>query len=169
MIGYRDATPADAAVLGGIARATFIETFGHLYGRDDLAAFLAQGSDTAYAAELADPRIEVRFAEAGGIPIGFARLGPLALPVDGSATDAELRQLYVFKPWHGTEVARTLMDWVLAAARRRGAGALWLTVFTDNHRARAFYRRLGFVEIKPYRFMVGAHADEDIICRLVLG
>lgn len=170
MITYRDANPAtDAAVLGGIARATFIETFGHLYSRDDLATFLAEGSDAAYAAELADPQISVRFAEAGGTPIGFAKLGPPKLPVDAAGVaSAELRQLYVFKPWHGTEVARTLMDWALAAARARGAAALWLTVFTDNQRARAFYRRLGFVEMGPYRFMVGAHADEDIICRLAL-
>jgi hypothetical protein len=71
MIDYRDARPDEGAVLGGIARATFIDTFGKLYKLDDLATFLAQGSDAAYAAELADPDIEVRFALTGGAPIGF--------------------------------------------------------------------------------------------------
>lgn len=169
MIAYRDARLDDGAVLGGIARATFIETFGHLYRREDLATFLAAGSDAAYAAELADPGLEVRFAESQAIPIGFAKLGPLQLPVDAAGVaSAELRQLYVFKPWHGTDIARTLMDWALDRARARGAAALWLTVFIDNARARAFYRRLGFAEIMPYRFMVGTQADEDIICRLDL-
>ena len=52
MISYRDATPDDGPMLGGLARATFLETFGHLYKLPDLEAFLAQGSDQAYAAEM---------------------------------------------------------------------------------------------------------------------
>ena len=45
---------------------------------------------------------------------------------------------------------------------------LYLSVFTDNHRARRFYSRYGFIEEGPYQFMVGNHADEDIVMRLDL-
>ncbi len=169
MITYRDATPADGAVLGGLARATFIETFGTIYNLDDLGHFLGQGSDAAYAAELADPDIEVRFAETHGAPIGFAKLAGLKLPApDPSPRAVELRQLYVYRPWHGGGVANALMDWVIARARARGADELWLSVYTENPRARRYYARLGFAEIAPYRFMVGNQADEDILCRLKL-
>lgn len=168
MITYRDATPADAAALGGIARATFIETFGSLYARADLETFLGQGSDPAYAAELADPQLEVRFAEAQGVPIGFAKIGPLKLPADTDAPACELRQLYIFKPWHGAGIADELLGWAIARARARGATELWLTVYTDNPRGRRFYARHGFIEIAPYKFMVGNQPDEDILCRLSL-
>jgi ribosomal protein S18 acetylase RimI-like enzyme len=57
------------------------------------------------------------------------------------------------------------MDWVLEEARRRGAEQLFLSVFTDNHRARRFYARYGFEPVGTYAFMVGTHADEDIIMR----
>jgi GNAT superfamily N-acetyltransferase len=77
----------------------------------------------------------------------------------------ELRQLYVFKPWHGTGVAKQFMDWALSRAAARGASELWLSVFTENHRARRFYARYGFEEIRAYAFMVGTQADEDILCR----
>jgi len=58
-----------------------------------------------------------------------------------------------------------LMDWAIDTARLRGAEELWLSVYTDNHRARAFYARNGFEDMGPYIFMVGAHEDEDRLMR----
>lgn len=168
-ISYRDAGPADGQVLGGIARATFIDAFGALYKLDDLASFLAQGSDAAYAAELADADIQVRFALTGGAPIGFCKISRLLLPAPDAAPGAmELRQLYLYKPWHGLKIADALTEWAKDQARQRGAPELWLSVFTENQRARRFYARHGFAEIAPYHFMVGDQADEDILCRATL-
>lgn len=169
MIEYRDATPADGAVLGGIARATFIQTFGGLYSLDDLRAFLSTGTDTAYAAELADPDVDVRFALAAESPIGFCKISSLLLPADaGGRRAAELRQLYIYQPWHGLGIADVLTDWAKARAKARGYDEMWLSVFTENPRARRFYARHGFEEIAPYRFMVGNQADEDMLCRVTL-
>ena len=168
MITYRDAGAGDGAVLGGIARGTFIETFGALYKLNDLAGFLGEGSDAAYGAELVDPEIEVRFAETGGAPIGFCKIGPLKLPAEAAPGAIELRQLYIYRPWQGEGIADVLTQWALDRARARGAPEIWLTVFSDNPRARRFYARYGFEEIAPYAFMVGDQADEDILCRLRL-
>jgi diamine N-acetyltransferase len=166
LISYRDATPDDGAVLGGIARATFIDTFGALYKLEDMATFLAKGSDAAYAAELADPDIAVRFAITGGAPIGFCKVSSLKLPAPDPAAGAmELRQLYIYKPWQGLGLADVLTEWAKDTARARGAPELWLSVFSENPRARRFYARHGFEEVAPYHFMVGDQADEDILCR----
>ena len=166
LITYRDATPADGAVLGGIARATFIDTFGTLYALEDMATFLQQGSDAAYAAELADPDIAVRFALTGGAPIGFCKVSSLKLPAPDPTPGAmELRQLYIYQPWQGLGIADVLTDWAKDTARSRGAPEIWLSVFTENPRARRFYARHGFEEVAPYHFMVGDQADEDILCR----
>jgi GNAT superfamily N-acetyltransferase len=80
----------------------------------------------------------------------------------------ELRQLYVLRPWHGAGIGAALMEWALGEARRRGAEQMFLSVFTDNRRARRFYARYGFEEVGTYHFMVGTHADDDIILRLKL-
>jgi len=42
---------------------------------------------------------------------------------------------------------------------------MFLSVFIDNHRARRFYARYGFKQVGRYDFMVGTHADHDLILR----
>jgi len=168
MISYRDATPADAPALATLGADSFTQTFGHLYAPADLALFLEKHSAASWSAELADPAFAVRVAEAEGAMIGYAKLGPPQLPFTPEDGAIELRQFYVLKPWHGAGTAAELMAWVIATARERGAADLFLSVFIDNHRARRFYARYGFEEVGSYAFMVGTHADEDIVMRLAL-
>ena len=168
MIRYRDGKPADAAMMAELGAATFTETFGHLYAPENLAAFLVNHAPDKWREELADPAFAVRIVEDGDAPAGYCKLGPPSLPFEVTGPTIELRQLYVRKPWHGAGIAAALMDWALGEARRRGAEQMFLSVFTDNHRARRFYARYGFEEVGTYHFMVGTHADDDIILRLKL-
>jgi len=165
---WRDAGPDDAATLAAIGRESFIETFGHLYTPENLAAFLVNHSQEKWRAELEDPRYAVRLGFVGGVNAAYVKLGPPSLPFEPAGPCIELRQFYVLKPWQGIGLAPAMMDWVIAEARRRGAGAIYLSVFTDNVRAQRFYDRYGFEAVGRYDFMVGSHADEDIIMRLTL-
>ena len=167
-ISCRDASVADAALLSDLSRRTFVETFGHLYRPEDLAAFLAKFDDSGWRGELENPTYQVRLAEADGEAVGFAKLGPLDLPVEPRRPALELKQLYLLTAWRGHGIAPLLMDWLLGEARRRGADELYLSVWTENHRARRFYARYGFTYVAPYAFMVGEQADADEIWRLDL-
>ena len=168
MIADRDATPADAPILEDVFRRAFIETFGHLYRPEDLDSFLARMTEDAWRGELSDTAYRIRLAEADGDAAGFAKLGPLGLPFEPQGKALELKQLYLLSEWHGRGIARVLMDWVLDQARLQGADELYLSVWTENFRARAFYARYGFTFVAPYAFMVGEQADEDEIWRLDL-
>jgi len=164
----RAATTDDSARLAILFADVFTDTFGDLYDPANLAEFLAAHRAPHWADQLADPAFAVCLAEADGSDAGYAKLGPLRLPVEPALPAIELRQLYVGKLWRGTGIAAALMDWTIAEARARGAGELYLSVFTQNPRARRFYRRYGFEEVGPYQFMVGNQADEDVIMRLAL-
>ena len=50
----------------------------------------------------------------------------------------------------------------------REATYLFLCVSSFNERARRFYERYGFEQVGRYDFMVGSHADEDIVLRHVV-
>lgn len=167
-ITYRDASVADADLMSALGARTFEETFGHLYSPDNLQAFLTNHVPENWARELGDPDYAVRIAEADGRPAGFAKVGPPSLPFKTDRRAAELRQLYVLEPWQGAGVAATLMNWAIGEARRRGAEQMFLSVFVDNIRAQRFYARYGFEQVGTYDFMVGTHADLDLILRLNL-
>lgn len=162
-ITYRDATAADAATLDRIFDASFCDTFAHLYRPEDLDSFLSSFGIDDWEAQLDDSAYAFRIAEADGQAVGYLKLGPLKLPVQTSRPAILLDQLYILKEYHGVGIAHGLMDWALAEAATRGVEEMYLTVFTENHRARRFYDRYGFIPVGRYDFMVGSHADEDII------
>jgi len=165
---FRPGRRTDLAAVASLFERSFCHTFAHLYRAEDLEAFLAQFGSDAWEQEFDDPRFGLFLAEIGSELVGFVKLGPQALPVETQRIAVELRQIYVDPAWLGRGIAGPLMDWTIAEARRRGADELYLTVYVDNDRALAVYRRYGFVEVGPYAFMVGNHADEDTIMRLTL-
>ena len=167
-ISYRSAGKGDAAAIDRIFRTSFCDTFAHLYRPEDLETFLSKFTIDAWTAELGDERYHFQVAEADGEIVGFVKLGPPELPVQRTGPAIELRQLYILHEWRGLGAAQALMDWVLAEAKARGGQELYLTVYTENWRARRFYEKYGFVEVGPYKFMVGEQADEDIIMRASL-
>lgn len=167
-MNYRDANAADLPEIDRVFRQSFCDTFAHLYSVEDLAAFLGKFTPEAWAEEFNDPAYRFRVAEVGGEVVGYVKLGPPALPIETDARTIELRQLYVLKEHHGSGVAQALTDWAIEEARRMSGEELYLTVYVDNHRAKRFYDRYGFEALGTYAFMVGNHADEDIIMRKTL-
>ncbi|QIL01765.1 GNAT family N-acetyltransferase [Sphingomonas sinipercae] len=167
-IAYRPAQIADAAAIDRVFRQSFCDTFGHLYGPEDLASFLGGFTPDKWKGEIADAGFAFRVAEDAGECIGYIKLGPLSLPVEPGGAAIELRQFYLLHAYTGQGIAAELMEWAIGVARERGAREIYLSVFTENHRARRFYERYGFDYVAPYTFMVGNHADDDIIMRLTL-
>lgn len=71
--------------------------------------------------------------------------------------------------WRGQGLGERLMREALAAADAFGLTRVELGVFAHNARARALYRKLGFVEegIKRRRILIdGVHHDEIMMARL---
>ena len=167
-VEYRLADGADAQALAELGASTFMHTFGHLYETSDVEVFLQNHSPENWDRELNDSAFTVRVAESDGKLVGYAKLGPPHLPFEPRGEAAELRQLYVIEEMKGQGIAQSLMDWAIGQARDRRADYLYLSVFTENHRARRFYEKYGFEPEGTYAFMVGNHADEDIVMRLKL-
>ena len=165
---YRTAKSGDAVVLDRLFKDVFCGTFAHFYRPEDLNVFLSSFTVAGWEEQLGDAAYAFQIADHVGSAVGYAKLGPLSLPIEADASALMLYQLYLKPECHGSGIAQALMDWTIEEARRRGATALYLTVFVENHRARRFYDRYGFEPVGPYKFMVGSQADEDTIMKKVL-
>lgn len=165
---YHNAELGEAASLRALFAESFVDTFGHLYRPADLQEFLDGNTQSKWEANLSDPDVAIRVAEIEGELVGFVELAPKKLPYETSAPAVELRRLYLKTDVHGRGIADELMKWALREAASRGAQELLLSVYVDNHRARRFYERYGFEAVGRYDFMVGSHADEDLILRHII-
>ena len=104
-IVWRDARPDDAATLAAIGRQSFIETFGHLYSPENLAAFLEIHSEEGWRQRTDRPAFAVRLGFVDGVNAAYLKLGPPSLPFTPPRDSIELRQFYILKPWQGAGLA----------------------------------------------------------------
>jgi GNAT superfamily N-acetyltransferase len=163
----RRAGPGDAEALAAIGRATFAETFAHLYPPEDLAAFLDAAHSVERArADLADPAKAAWLAEAGGEAVGYALAGPCKLPhPEVTASCGELDRIYVLAGRQGGGLGSRLLAETLAWLEKDGPRRIWIGVWSQNLGAQKLYARHGFEHVGTYEFPVGRVRDHEFILR----
>jgi diamine N-acetyltransferase len=160
-ITIRTGRPADAGMLAALGAQTFTDAYAGDVPAGALAAFVsAEFSPQVQAGELADEAGRFFIAEAGGEPVAYAYVREV--PGESGAV-LELARIYARPDWIGQGVGRMLMGACVQEAVRRGVGTIRLTVWTENARAIAFYRRMGFVEVGREPFQLGSEAQVDLI------
>ena len=103
------------------------------------------------------PRGALLLAYVGGVLAGCCALRPL--DASDYANAAEIKRLYVRRPFRGFGLGRSLAEAILDAARQAGYACVLLDTLSDMEAARALYEDLGFTEIPPYYHnpIAGAH------------
>jgi diamine N-acetyltransferase len=166
----RRAGVADAEAVRALFCESFADTFAQTYKPGVMEAWLEEQCGPArFRQELADPEFAVFLAEDGlGRLQGYCTLGPYDIEPETVKRWWVLRQLYLDPAAKGLGAGQALLERGIAEARARGYEELYLTVWVENHRARRFYERNGFVEVGRYAFVVGDQVDDDRILRLTL-
>ncbi len=107
--------------------------------------------------DYAEPRGILLGAWVDGVLAGCCALRPLDSSDYPGA--AEMKRLYVRRPFRGLGLGRALAEATLDAARQAGHACVLLDTLSDMEAARALYEELGFEEIAPYYHnpVAGAH------------
>ncbi len=129
----RPATSVEAGPLADVERAATLVALAHVFPPDRFpypdADVLAR-----WRIVLDDPSVTVLVAECDGQLLGYA-----------AYDDTWLRHLGVHPDHRGTGLADLLTDAALAGIAAGGATVARLWVVADNHRARRFYERSGWL------------------------
>lgn len=167
----RRATLADAPALADVAAKTFHDTFAEFNSEEDMAAYMATAfSVNQLAAELTDPDATFFVADTGQSLAGYAKVSSgEAPPCVTGPKPFELVRLYVRQEWFGKGVAQALMQAYVDEAKAGGYQTLWLGVWEENHRAKAFYCKWGFEDVGEKVFMLGEDVQTDRVWMRRLG
>ncbi len=166
-ISLRRCSFEDAAALSTVGASTFLEAFaGILEGGSIVMHCQRQHSVATYEKYLTHPDTQAWLAviPPGEAPVGYAMLTAPDLPLpDITASDIELKRIYLLSRFRGTGAARQMLEECITAAREAGKHRLLLGVHAENHRALAFYRKHGFAQAGIRTFQIGTMIYDDLV------
>jgi GNAT superfamily N-acetyltransferase len=172
----RHADAADAAILHGLAVATFGLACPPGTAQSSIDDFLSTVlSEASFSGYLADPERVLFLAFADDVPVGYTMVifgEPSDPDVAGVITlhpTAELSKVYVLADHHGSGVARELVEASVDAVRERGAAGIWLGVNQFNPRANRFYEKSGFAQVGSKKFLLGGVWEDDFVRERAVG
>lgn len=121
------------------------------------------------ADEIAYSENQVTLACLGDKVVGYCKSGPCKLPVDNPPQPAyELHRLYLLPEAQGLGTGAALMRDALEFFALKKAASIYISVWSENTNAQKFYRKFGFDVVGHYHFMVGEHADDELILQMQL-
>jgi GNAT superfamily N-acetyltransferase len=122
----------------------------HLGWQDGHLGFVPQ--------ELVDARTEASFRTRASERISDTTVATVDGAVVGfvMVVDDEVEQVYVAAAYRGTGVAKVLLGAAERRIRANGHSKAWLAVVAGNGRARAFYKRAGWVDEGPFDYAAAA-------------
>jgi GNAT superfamily N-acetyltransferase len=150
MIHFREAVPADIALIRKLTLAVWPQTYSDILSTEQVNYML----EMMYSASSLQHQINIqqhRFVIAcdDDEPVGFASW---SLTPDKKV--CRLHKIYVLQNQQGKGTGKKLMEHILEATRYAGASILVLNVNRHN-KAKAFYSRLGFTVLREEDIDIG--------------
>jgi len=149
VLTVRVATPEDARDIVRINVLGWRTAYAGIVPDDVLASMDVAARIERYRERIGKPsQFESLLVLDGAAIVGYTSIGPYRIGQHEGVLSrrvGEVVAIYVDPPRWGTGAGRALMDAAVARLAARGFASVRLWVLADNHRARGFYQRVGFV------------------------
>jgi ribosomal protein S18 acetylase RimI-like enzyme len=161
-IVHRSAAPKDALTLSVLATQVFLHTYATNGVNIDLAREVSTVySPGAFENRLRQPGVEIIVATSGDYLVAFLDLDSTTKCPVSSVHGLEVMRLYVQSPFQRSGIGRQLMSLAERKALERGAQHVWLTAWSGNTRALAFYTALGYRDVGSTQYIIEGKAYEN--------
>ncbi len=156
MLSIQLATVTDVNLLSEIGSRTLVESHGHSASEKDINHYLNHNmTEEAYYEELINPENIYHIIYADGIPAGYSKIILNSPHVDVQQQNiTKLARIYILKEFYGQDIGKDLFTYILELSKQHQQAGMWLNVWTENHRAIAFYKKQGFEIIGSHDFEV---------------
>ncbi|UJR07465.1 hypothetical protein I4U23_011754 [Adineta vaga] len=156
-------------------RETFVEDFAIPYPDDCLRSFYQQTaspeyftkkiSDSQEAAVWLIEEEQTRELVAYAV-VSTCHSDDIPHPDVQTNKDGMLNRLYVQRQYQKHGLGQQLMNVILSWFEEHHPNQpIWLTVFSENHKAQKFYARYGFTKVGEFDFYVGQWIDREFIMK----
>jgi ribosomal protein S18 acetylase RimI-like enzyme len=158
------AAKEDAELIAEISRKTFFDTFAPHNTPENMELFLnTQFTRRQLVAQIGAPGNTFLIARLGAEPVGYARLFEgTEIPAELAGTKTiEISRIYAVQHAIGKGIGRALMEACIEFGRFKEKDWIWLGVWEQNHRAIAFYEKMGFEIFERHIFLLGRDVQYD--------
>ncbi|MCU0384228.1 MAG: GNAT family N-acetyltransferase [Cyclobacteriaceae bacterium] len=159
----------DVLTLKKVSVETFIETFAATNTREDLDNYLRDSfSIEKLLSELSNPGSQFfLISETSSYKVaGYLKLNTgNAQNEFTSENSLEIERIYVLHEFHGKGVGQALLNFSIAKAIQFKKEFIWLGVWENNERAKAFYFKNGFAIIGKHTFVLGSDKQTDLLMK----
>lgn len=162
MIEIKKATLADLEILIRIGKQTFVESHGHSCSKKDLDSYIKNAFNIDnFKKELADNNNIFHLLYYNNQAAGFSKIIPNVVINEHEKT-TKLERIYVLKEFYDKKLGLTLIDFNINLSKKLKQKGMWLYVWTENHRAVNFYKKIGFTIVGKYDFKISkSHSNPN--------
>ncbi|USS87756.1 GNAT family N-acetyltransferase [Fructilactobacillus hinvesii] len=144
---------------------TFWDTYRGSSADENIANYLEQNySLTQVANQLQQVNCDFYFILVNGKIGGYMKLNfDAAQTEDYEGYSLEVEKLYVLPAFKRQGLGSKLLAFAEQTARDRGEDYMWLGVWSENEKAKAFYRTIGFQQETTHTFELGDDPQTDLV------
>ncbi|MFT4733986.1 MAG: ribosomal protein S18 acetylase RimI-like enzyme [Algoriphagus sp.] len=154
----------DAETISLLAKKTFLESHSHSANQSDIDSYVEKHYSLDAISEDLSIEANIYFL----IYYGKEAVGYSKVVLNTSIQDHEkslstkLDRIYILEKFYGFGLGKKLLDFNLNLAKAKNQSDVWLYTWKGNHRAIAFYQKVGFEIIGSHDFKISeTHANPN--------
>lgn len=156
-------------LLAEISSKSFRESHGMSASKEDIDTYVLNTySEEKYYEELSNQANVYHIVYRNDQVAGYSKIifNTTNLYVD-EPNITKLDRIYILEKYHGQNLGAELLKYNIRLSIVNQQKGMWLAVWTENHRAINFYKKVGFSKIGSYSFKISeTHSNPNHILYL---
>lgn len=158
-----------AKTLSKLSKETFLVAHGHSAPKEEINTYVSNNfNEENFIKELNDQKNIYHLIRYDNIIVGYSKIILNSKSTHLKSTNVTLlSRIYLLKDYYNLSLGKALFNFNISLAKSNKQSGVWLAVWTENHRAIDFYKKIGFKKVGDYDFKISEnHSNPNHILYL---